>query len=576
MSINLPLVTNRVTRWDALKGAPYITVSANGISNGQSTILNDGADFGPDTMLGATSNDQYGPPYTQTAGIQEAINYVRSFANSESAYLPEIHLSPGTYLVHQPIYLKYTSTNLPAEVVNSTTRNASAVSAPCLVGLGNVNGQANYTPTGAVITPASDFPNGEYLYALLLPTSAWYSGATNPQWVGGKCENIIFDCNNLAAGVMLQYFGNGTARRLSIRNPAVPNPVITQAPDSTGQSMQTGAFVYGQTDDSGEFTSLSDIQIRGSSFEDGFVIFNDGGGGQLIGTNLWCAGGSQRYGFNVASYSQFPLILINPECDTNGGWTGSVPSGYPQSAGYCINSGNVTIINNNAFIGIQGNYPYIFAINSYVYLRGGLYQATGSQYVILTPGDIVIVEDTTFQYNSLNNGVLQMTNDANYTGNYSSIISFKNVVYLDNNTGTPTYPLFKFNWSVEYPSVNHIQVQSFFDNRGRYFGGFAPSLPTNPPVSGTIYQNQNPTKIKILLPAYATTSGTAGSVAVAMGNNQSATNPPTIPTLFTKYINGLTSSTQTELITIDVPSGWYYSFTGTGVDFGTATVEAVG
>jgi hypothetical protein len=54
---------------------PYVTVSAKGLSNGQSSIPNDGADFGPDTLLGATALNQYGPPYTQTSGIQEAMNY---------------------------------------------------------------------------------------------------------------------------------------------------------------------------------------------------------------------------------------------------------------------------------------------------------------------------------------------------------------------------------------------------------------------------------------------------------------------------------------------------------------------
>ena len=55
---------------------PYITVSAKGISNGLSNTFNDGADFGPDTLLNATSPSQYGPPFTQTVGLQEAINYV--------------------------------------------------------------------------------------------------------------------------------------------------------------------------------------------------------------------------------------------------------------------------------------------------------------------------------------------------------------------------------------------------------------------------------------------------------------------------------------------------------------------
>jgi len=58
-----------------VQGRPYMVVSANGISNGLSDTYNDGADFGPDTMLGATAPGQYGPPYSNTCGIQEAINY---------------------------------------------------------------------------------------------------------------------------------------------------------------------------------------------------------------------------------------------------------------------------------------------------------------------------------------------------------------------------------------------------------------------------------------------------------------------------------------------------------------------
>jgi len=96
MSINLPLVTNRVTRWDALKGKPYITVSAKGISNGQSTILNDGADFGPDTMFGATSKDQYGPPYSTTLGLWEAEAYAYSnLSNQDEVAL--IKVNTGIY-----------------------------------------------------------------------------------------------------------------------------------------------------------------------------------------------------------------------------------------------------------------------------------------------------------------------------------------------------------------------------------------------------------------------------------------------------------------------------------------------
>jgi len=90
-----------------IKGKPYITVSAKGISNGLSDTYNDGADFGPDTILNATSPNQYGPPYTQTVGIQEAINYVSG-------------LGGGIVLVKRGGYVQgasYTTIYIPSNVV---------------------------------------------------------------------------------------------------------------------------------------------------------------------------------------------------------------------------------------------------------------------------------------------------------------------------------------------------------------------------------------------------------------------------------------------------------------------------
>jgi len=70
---------------------PYITVSAKGMSNGLSDIPNDGFDFGPDTMLGTSSKGLYGPPYSPTLGIQEAVNYI--FNNGGGV----IYFNPGEY-----------------------------------------------------------------------------------------------------------------------------------------------------------------------------------------------------------------------------------------------------------------------------------------------------------------------------------------------------------------------------------------------------------------------------------------------------------------------------------------------
>ena len=79
-----------------IRGKPYITVSAKGMINGLSNIPNDGADFGPDTTLGATAPTQTGSPYTETYGIQEAVSY------ATATNLNYVKLNPGTY-TWQPV-----------------------------------------------------------------------------------------------------------------------------------------------------------------------------------------------------------------------------------------------------------------------------------------------------------------------------------------------------------------------------------------------------------------------------------------------------------------------------------------
>jgi len=91
---------------------PHITLSSKGMSNGLSDIPNDGYDFGPDTLLGTNLKGIYGPPYTQTSGIQEAMNWAFSHALTYSQYagnfypiMPEIRLTDGQYNIYTDIYL---------------------------------------------------------------------------------------------------------------------------------------------------------------------------------------------------------------------------------------------------------------------------------------------------------------------------------------------------------------------------------------------------------------------------------------------------------------------------------------
>jgi hypothetical protein len=118
-------------------------------------------------------------------------------------------------------------------------------------------------------------------------------------------------------------------------------------------------------------------------------------------------------------------------------------------------------------------------------------------------------------------------------------------------------------------TVNEFRYDNIIGNTTLYSEVLpVPTLSANPPVSGTVYQNTNPYAIEIDLPAYASTSGTAGYVTVAKGS----TDTPTA--IANQYISGDTSSTSTDIIRLRVPAGWYYEFTASGVTFGTASVFA--
>ena len=130
--------------------------------------------------------------------------------------------------------------------------------------------------------------------------------------------------------------------------------------------------------------------------------------------------------------------------------------------------------------------------------------------------------------------------------------SSSSLVYLDN---TSLLSVINIDIKGLYPTDTPLPV-------------LTPSISTNPPVSGTVYQNTNAYAIEIDMPVYATTAATAGYVTVAKG----ATSTPTA--IGNQFVSGSTSSTSTDIIKLRVPAGWYYEFTASGVTLGTATVFA--
>lgn len=97
----------------------------------------------------------------------------------------------------------------------------------------------------------------------------------------------------------------------------------------------------------------------------------------------------------------------------------------------------------------------------------------------------------------------------------------------------------------------------------------AAAIPTNPPVSGTVYQNTLAYAIRVYLPVtYSPTSTAAATMTPAVGPTATPTALPT-----ESEPAGLTAGTIRTYILL-VPAGWYFSFTATNATLGTAVAVA--
>ena len=142
--------------------------------------------------------------------------------------------------------------------------------------------------------------------------------------------------------------------------------------------------------------------------------------------------------------------------------------------------------------------------------------------------------------------------NANPIGNSSFLRSPSNIPWVTSYGGTGTHQ-FKVNGEfvnlIDNITLGAVPVQS------------APTI-----ASGTIYQNTTASYQTIDIPCYASTAGTAGTVAVAYG----ASSTPS--TIYTQYVSGSTSSTAQAVIHLRIPPHWYYEVTATGVTLGTPSM----
>ncbi|MEM3860577.1 MAG: hypothetical protein QW478_14485 [Candidatus Micrarchaeaceae archaeon] len=473
-----------VPEWNVLSGKPYVTVSAKGISNGLSNILNDGADFGPDTLLGTSSPNQYGPPYTQTSGIQEAFDYA--------------------------------------------------------------------IPLGFKVMLVGDFNAKFYIDVPLVLRSTYLHAVI--EGTGGDGETQIQCSSNFTGNYMLSIELQGILRLRGIRwTPQLPDGTMI----NYGFSYNVGNNPYNSWYLDFIFDTPAIAHLYQANYVNGRMFFKNvqfNGGGQYFfyttyANSLWqfsqCEIANPFYSIPTSGGSQ----LMFDECQSLYMHSLNSSPNMQNTDIWIANSdmifaGTAQIGNNVNIWATNGRYSQYAAANSiniqgtnvYIMLRGGYGNyvggGSGNFYFITSASGstgLAILEKIHFE--NLSSGT------SYYLTNSSQI----QVISRNNYSGGSPYPI-------------------------SLVGNNITTLPANPPVSGTVYQNTNPYDIRIYLPAYATTSGTAGSVAIALGSSSSPS------TIGTKFINGSTSSSATEIIELVVPAGWYYEFTSTGVTFGTATV----
>ncbi|MEM3860627.1 MAG: hypothetical protein QW478_14740, partial [Candidatus Micrarchaeaceae archaeon] len=483
-SITLLLVGNYtststlVLDWSVLKGKPYVTVSAKGISNGLSNIPNDGADFGPDTLLGATSLNQYGPPYTQTVGIQEAINYIASIGGGT------IKLNDGTYDV----------TNAPLQYAGET------------------GGNTYYTQ---ILIPIEGFGSNMIEIAII----------GNPASRGG-----------LESSWITYYTGGVTIK--SLYQTSDINTFLIAAPFVSGNLTNINLFIDGIHIQTSPTSSMGGISLEfitgvviGKLYIDTYSVTLSPSGTLVTTLNsgigmIWGAPGNSAalyadeivvIGYNIGMYLITSHQQIN-KLMANSCVTGLYIIGAPFGAH--IGQYDAQLCRNQIEFG-----------NS----------STNAWCVI----DLISLGD-------------QFSSGSGYAYDYEYVVK-------DDGGGGVHYLKANLVNEGDVPAVYSLTTNSVVKINHANSPPTA-TIPANPPASATVYQNTNPFDIRIYLPAYATTSGTAGSVAIALGSSS------TPSTIGTKFINGSTSSSATEIIELVVPAGWYYEFTATGVTFGTATV----
>ena len=464
-----------------IRGKPYITVSAKGMVNGLSNIPNDGADFGPDTTLGATAPGQYGSPYTETVGIQEIITYV-------------VNKKGGTIFVCAGVY------NLTNSSVH--TSSVSGVN-PYIIGIPSVDASTELIPIKII----GELNTSTFMEALA-PTDT-------------KNDALI-------------YCGNTTTTSTDLIQ-VIPNP--------SGSNYETGIHlildnIHLRTHAAGYVNAVNCFYAISLDIGTISLDVDSTTGAPALGnqTGLICP----QFGPGSQSYTTIGTITAM------GYYTGISAGGNTSIGTY-----NIEYI----FYGLSLDAPKYSVFVNYINLQNCAYAVrstiSSGSYINLVINCIVNGDQNGSPYEYDSSGYWGFVDDPNNT-----IYGYITAIPYATTSLPPAGP----SWFIADPSKLRL---SFIQN------GIGSSIPKNPPVSGTTYQNTNAWNIRLKIPVtYSPTSSAAATLATGISTSSTVTTSTKV-----SIPAGATSG---EILTYDmvVPAGNYFELVVTNATIGTVEVEA--
>ena len=549
---NVEVITQtQTTTWTQLQGKPYILVSSKGIVNGLSNIPNDGADFGPDTTLGATAPGQYGSPYTETMGGQESVNYALSISITNP---PDIYFSPGIFYLSAPIVYKQTTINQRWHFPN-------------LHGAGSSGFGTSPRTTGTTFMPTSSFPAGEYHLAILQDDTGGNTTSAGTTIEGINLYGKDSSGTLLAAGFISDCLGFSNVY-MSIEYTIAPNPTLTKSVLEASY----GAFNFGTTAGAGTTFNLINVQVRGGGLDG---IYNRAS--QSIYSGGYSSGNA-RYGIldydtgSTSGYGERTVYINSPasgfqEATFTGTLPSFMPSSAPKTANFAIVGSALSVYDYEDFEGANEAGPAVYIYQAAVDFFGG--NITGAFSPTSTLSWPVIAWDTNAGFVNFYGTTFSWNQDYQYLisgyyyGSNVYVMQFFGGIFAANGT-LPSDISGVINPSSLLQTSGIIHFSNVLFN-----GTIYPSPFTLTPTSGDTYQNTYGRTLWIYSQITLSPTTTAAATAyLRIGTSSTAGANPIVDEI--SIPAGLTSGF---IITLKAPlyAGQYYEIDVTNATIGTTT-----